>query len=253
MPIIALWCHPRSMSTAIERIMRERGDCTCFHEPFLYDYYIARQVRCLPHFQTDKDQPTSYEDIRDHLLDVAADATVFIKDMSYYVVPRLLQDHDFADQITHSFLIRDPLRSILSYYKLDPLVTLEEIGLEAQWRHVRWLEDTTGETPLIMEAEDVQQAPKAMMAAYWSRLGLPFMPKALEWKSADMPKDWKVVSGWHEMVSQSQTIQVSSAKEEAEARAAFDVLLKTAPHLADFLSHHLPSYRELRRRAIKPG
>ncbi|MDH3659971.1 MAG: hypothetical protein OEU92_08075 [Alphaproteobacteria bacterium] len=41
-PIIALWCHPRSMSTAIERIMRERGDCRCFHEPFLYDYYVAR-------------------------------------------------------------------------------------------------------------------------------------------------------------------------------------------------------------------
>lgn len=32
-PIIALWCHPRSMSTAMERVMRERGDCRCFHEP----------------------------------------------------------------------------------------------------------------------------------------------------------------------------------------------------------------------------
>jgi hypothetical protein len=37
-PLIALWSHPRSMSTAIERVMRERGDLDCAHEPFLYDY-----------------------------------------------------------------------------------------------------------------------------------------------------------------------------------------------------------------------
>ncbi|MEZ5772185.1 MAG: hypothetical protein R3D61_11380 [Defluviimonas denitrificans] len=44
-PIIAMWSHPRSMSTAIERIMRERGDLDCLHEPFMYDYYVHRQVR----------------------------------------------------------------------------------------------------------------------------------------------------------------------------------------------------------------
>ena len=37
-PIIALWSHPRSMSTAFERIMRSRGDLDCLHEPFMYDY-----------------------------------------------------------------------------------------------------------------------------------------------------------------------------------------------------------------------
>ena len=30
-PLIALWSHPRSMSTATERIMRERGDLDCAH------------------------------------------------------------------------------------------------------------------------------------------------------------------------------------------------------------------------------
>ena len=44
-PIIALWSHPRSMSTAFERIMRARGDLDCLHEPFMYDYYINRAPR----------------------------------------------------------------------------------------------------------------------------------------------------------------------------------------------------------------
>ena len=56
-PIIALWSHPRSMSTAMERIMRERGDCRCFHEPFICDYYVHRAVRSLPLFDVDPDQP----------------------------------------------------------------------------------------------------------------------------------------------------------------------------------------------------
>ena len=45
-----LWSHPRSMSTATERIMRERGDLDCAHEPFMYDYYVHRKRRVMPHF-----------------------------------------------------------------------------------------------------------------------------------------------------------------------------------------------------------
>lgn len=51
-PIIFLWAHPRSMSTAIERIMRERGDFDCLHEPFLHYYYLQRYLQHhLPFYQ----------------------------------------------------------------------------------------------------------------------------------------------------------------------------------------------------------
>ena len=39
-PIIALWTHPRSISTAFERVMMERGDLKILHEPFSYLYYV---------------------------------------------------------------------------------------------------------------------------------------------------------------------------------------------------------------------
>ena len=56
-PIIFLWAHPRSMSTAIERVMRERGDFDCLHEPFLRCYYLMRVNlervnKPLPHCQS---------------------------------------------------------------------------------------------------------------------------------------------------------------------------------------------------------
>ena len=35
MPVIALWAHSRSASTAFLRMMIERGDVAVLHEPFL--------------------------------------------------------------------------------------------------------------------------------------------------------------------------------------------------------------------------
>lgn len=147
-PIIAMWSHPRSMSTAIERIMRERGDLDCLHEPFMYDYYVHRQVRRMPHFDVQKDHPTSYGAIRDMILERAEKGPVFFKDMSYYVMPHLLDDRDFAGRLTNVFLVRDPIASIPSYHKLDPDLTLEEIGLEAQAVHFDALEAGASHHPL---------------------------------------------------------------------------------------------------------
>ena len=115
--------------------MRARGDLECMHEPFMYNFYVHRNVREMPHFEASPDHPTAYADIRDMLLDRAQSKPVFFKDMSYYVVPQMLEDIEFCQRLTHCFLIRDPSASILSYHKLDQDVILQEIGLEAQWTH----------------------------------------------------------------------------------------------------------------------
>ena len=83
--IISLWCHPRSRSTVMERVMRERGDCACFHElSFLHHYYIDRTLRELPHYDIDPETPTTYAEIRDMLLAAADDLRgLHGKDMSY--------------------------------------------------------------------------------------------------------------------------------------------------------------------------
>ena len=113
-PVIFLWAHPRSMSTAIERIMRERGDFDCLHEPFLHYYYIERSDRGLPHFDHEREHPTSYAGTRDLILRQAESSPVFAKDMSYYEMPEILEDESFCRRVRHCFLIRNPLRSILS-------------------------------------------------------------------------------------------------------------------------------------------
>ena len=250
--LIALWSHPRSMSTATERVMRERGDLWCAHEPFMYDYYVHRKVARMPHFDVQPDHPTEYEAIRDMLLQRAGEGPVFFKDMAYYVVPRILSDPDFVHRLSHVFLIRNPVASILSYHKLDPEVTQEEIGIEAQWRLYEGLVKM-GADPVVIEAEAVQRDTSGMMTALWQRIGLPVRDAAFDWQGA-VPKDWAQVGSWHDQASASTGIRPIGADEMARKDREFAALSRAYPHLSAFLAHHAPFHRHLQEVALSaPG
>lgn len=252
-PVVFLWAHPRSMSTAIERIMRERGDFDCLHEPFLHYYYLERSGKPLPHFDSEQEHPTSYAQTRDMILDRAEQAPVFAKDMSYYVIPELLEDHDFCRRVRHCFLIRNPLRSILSYYKLDNSVGLEEIGIEAQWQHLHGLQRLGIDNSVVLEAEAVQADSAQTMRWFWQALALDFDEQALSWEQGAVPDDWQYVQGWHQSVSDSSGIRAASGSADEQAEIEFDQLSRKAPQLNDFLQHHLPFYQQLKQYSLTGG
>ena len=243
-PIIALWSHPRSMSTAFERIMRARGDLDCLHEPFMYDYYVNRSTRQMPHFDAMDEHPKSYEAIRDMILARAETGPVFFKDMSYYVMPHMLADAAFFSRVTHSFLVRDPRASILSYAKLDPDMLLDEIGLEAQWRHAEAVIARTGRPPAVVRSEAVQADPAGQMSRYWQALGLAARPEALHWNDP-APADWQQVQGWHGEVMSSSTIRPITPEQQARTEDEFGKLASAQPRFAGYLAHHLPFYMRL--------
>ena len=250
-PIIVLWAHPRSMSTAIERVMRERGDFDCLHEPFLHYYYLERcGGKPLPHFDSEQEHPVSYTETRDMILQHAEQAPVFAKDMSYYVVPEILQDHEFCRRIRHCFLIRNPLRSIMSYYKLDPDLVLDEIGIEAQWQHLQGLQQLGIENSVVLEAEAVQVDAARAMGLFWQSLDLDNNEQALSWKQGSTPQDWQYVQGWHQSVSDSQGIRALSSLETEQAVIEFDQLCQQAPQLNDFLNHHQSFYDQLKQHSV---
>lgn len=241
-PIHALWCHPRSMSTAIERVMRERGDLDCAHEPFLYDYYVHRKVRLFPMFDVEPDRPQSYQDIRDDLLARAEAGPVFIKEMSYYVLDQLLADAPFRARLKNAFLVRHPRASIPSFHKLDPDLTDEEVGYAAQVRHYRALTDA-GETPPILISERVAADPRGEIGRLWAQWGLPHVDAAFDW-TAPPPEDWGHVSGWHGDAINASGIERRPVDETARD-AKFARLLRANPRLEPIYARHLPAYEAL--------
>lgn len=249
-PVIFLWAHPRSMSTAIERIMRERGDLECLHEPFLHYYYLRRCNKPLPHFESEADQPTEYAEVRDLILRRAEHAALFIKDMSYYVMPGLLEDTGFCRRIRHCFLLRDPMSAIMSYYRLDNSITLDEIGIESQWRLFQGLRALGIKDSIVIEAESVQADPVSSMRRFWRELGLDNREQALRWDDSSPPQDWQYVEGWHQSVSTSSGIRAPAPRNQERMAEEFKRLCSEAPQLEDYLSHHLPFYRQLREHSL---
>ena len=223
--------------------MLERGDLTTIHEPFLYLYYVHHARKRLPHLDIDPRRPASYEDIRSTILEAARTRPVFVKDMCYYVRDHIHGDVDFIRRMTSTFLIRDPARSIPSYYRLDPGVTLEEVGCEAQYRCFERFAEVTGQTPVVIDAADLAEDPAGTLRAYCRALGLPFMRGALEW-NAELPEAWRDVSGWHADLAGSTGIVRSRSPDGSG--------LDAAPHLRDYHEHHLPFYRKMRAHRIAP-
>lgn len=248
-PIIALWSHPRSMSTALERVMRERGDLDCAHEPFMYYFYVERQIRKMPHFEVEKNHPTSYESIRDMLLERAEKQPVFFKDMSYHAMPDIIEDQDFCRRLTNCFLIRNPVASIPSYHKLDPGVTQLEIGLETQWIHFEALQSVLDKPPVIVQAEDVRADTRGVIGALWEETGLEYRDEAFSWGDEN-PDDWKQVDGWHGSVSTSKSIRALTPQEIDAQNKKFEKCAQENPQLIDYLNHHMPFYNRLKEQAL---
>ncbi len=242
--MIILWAHPRSMSTAMERVMRERGDCFCLHEPFMYYYYVHLKKNHMPHFDVEPGRPGRFEDIVNVFRARAHDSIVFAKDMSYYVLPEITRHPELASEFFHLFLIRDPRKSLVSYFKLDPDFSCEEAGLESQWKLHQWITGLTGNAPLVLEAENIQRDPEAVIGAVWQQIGLSFKPEAFNWDSNSKPSDWQQVDQWHQKTLAKKSIQ-SNTLTESEIQQAFLRDVKKEPNLQRYFDHHWPFYQKL--------
>jgi len=243
-PIFVLWAHPRSMSTAMERIMRERGDCFCMHEPFMYYFYVHLASKRMPFFETEPDRPTQFHEIISLMLEKAKEGPVFAKDMAYYVLPEITHHPRLAHQIKHIFLIRDPRKSLISYHRLDPGLQQKEVGIESLWQLHNWVTEQTGNAPLVIEAEKIQENPMRAMETVWRYMELPFLEHAFNWDKNKQPSDWQQVSTWHEKTQASESIQ-SEVLTEHSLQQEFQQLVVSAPQLQTYLDHHLPFYKKL--------
>jgi hypothetical protein len=225
----------------MERIMLERGDMTTLHEPFIYLYYLHDRKKQLDYFDPDPTQPTSYLDIREMILIAAKQRTVFVKDMCYYVADYILDDDEFLNRVTNTFLIRDPSRSVASYYKLDPGLTSEEVGLELQHRQFVHTMKASGRAPIVVDAADLLADTEGIVRAYCKRLGIPFLPHAMTW-SGELPDEWQHVAGWQTDMTASKGIRKTA---DGEFR------LDDYPALLDMVHHHKPFYEAMREYRIK--
>ncbi|MEM8837860.1 MAG: sulfotransferase family protein [Pseudomonadota bacterium] len=179
--ILALWAVPRSTSTAFEWMMRQRGDMTCFHEPFGEAWYQGEAPLWPRATASSKRTPgLTLQSVRDHLFGLAEADAIFIKDFPHYIDH--MWDDAFLSHFTHSFLIRDPAKTITSMFDKWPDFHKKEVGFSEQRMLFDRITEMNGNPPPVLDSDDLLEDPVGMVRVWSEAVGIPFMESALSWE-----------------------------------------------------------------------
>lgn len=199
---VAMWSGPRNLSTALLRSWGNRDDTTVSDEP-LYAHYL--HTTGLDHPGRDDvlaAQDTDWRQVTAHLTGaVPGGHTVWYqKHMTHHITDDV--ELDWLDPVHNCFLIRNPAEVIASYARVREAPTLEDLGLPQQWRlfsHVT----ATGDTPPVIDAEDLLCDPAAVLSALCAAVGVEFTERMLSWPPGRRETDGVWAEHWYGTVERS--------------------------------------------------
>jgi len=240
--ILVLWATPRSTSTAFEWMMRQRGDLSCFHEPFGEAWYQGEEP-LWPRVTADsvRTPGLTLDSVWQTLRDAAAAGPVFSKDFPHYVTS--IASDEFLDAFRHSFLIRDPAKTLSSMYKHWNEFVLSEAGFVEQRELFDRLCDRLGHAPPVLDSDDLLEDPHGMVAAWCEAVGIPFIPQALSWTPGARDEvSWWDGGSFHENLRGSDGLKpqprrhADIAQVSAEVKEMYEICL---PHYRHLHGHRL--------------
>ncbi|MEU5869364.1 sulfotransferase family protein [Nonomuraea sp. NPDC047529] len=233
-PLVAMWAHSRSASTAFLRMMIERGDVAVLHEPFLA--LTEEGSLALPSPDGGRVTARSEKDLLARLAELARARPVFVKEVLDYEYPHLFKHPEDLAGIAHTFIVRDPRPTIASHYAIKPAVTCDEIGYERLFRLHELVREATGRRPLVIRTERLIREPAAVVEEFCAYTGLPFLPGSLTWAAGDRP-EWGRTRRWH--------LDASGSAGFEDRHNVYTATVDNHPALRAFYDHHLPFYQRL--------
>ncbi|ORE90587.1 hypothetical protein [Aurantimonas sp. 22II-16-19i] len=229
--VIALWTHPRAMSTALERYFIERADFQVFHEAFSYVYM---QRGALPHARLESGHPRDYRGVRELIENARRSGSVFHKDMCYHVPGDLLEDAAFLRDRVHVFLVRNPEDAILSLATVHPHVGFDTLGYAEMPLLYSRVREACDRAPFVIDAADLTENPEATIRALCGYAEIDFDPAALSWQPG-MRSEWQSWEAWHTAVAETEAI--------GRPARNYSVSYDTHPHLLRMRGYCEPFYR----------
>lgn len=235
--IVKLWSTPRTTSTAFEWMMRMRGDMICFHEPFGEAWYKGEDAAC-PRLTAESERVPglSKQSVYDRILAAAEKGPVFSKDMPHFLPPDA--DDAFLAPFTHSFLIRDPEKSVPSIYKRGPHWVVEEYGFEEHRRLFDRIADRDSKAPPVIDSDDLLENPHGIVSAWCDAVGIDFIPEALSWEPGARPEvGWYDNGSWHDILSASDGLKPQPR--------TYGSIESQPDHVKEIYEQALPHYEHL--------
>lgn len=222
--------------------MRQRGDLDCYHEPFGEAWYQGEEP-LWPRVAPDsvRTPGLTLHSVLDMLSRAAASGAVFIKDFPHYVDS--IWTDEFLTRFRHSFLIRDPLKTLTSMHRKWPDFDIKETGFAEQRELFDRLCAIDGGRPPVIDSDDLLERPSEIVEAWCVAVGIPFIAEAMSWEPG--PRDevsWWDGGSFHENLRNSGGL-------EPQARAEVD-LVDAAPRVREAYAIVEPHFRRLYEQRI---
>ncbi|KAF0476758.1 branched-chain-amino-acid aminotransferase-like protein 1 [Gigaspora margarita] len=283
-PII-LWSHPRSLSTVFERpFLQLSQEFHVIHEPFTPIFrhvYVTKNFKFLNQIPLPKPSdpitvvhhfsPTLNEILAPHYYnkDKTHNLRVFVKDHASSFLDALegnpLRSKEILSKFKHTFIIRNPEKSIKSYYKAAnstyktwdktgtpnferyDFFSSKKIWIKESRTLYDLIKDATGEEIAIVDADDLIREPEKILRKYCGMVNVEFKKEMLEWKE-ERVKIWDLkLSGsdldylWHKNAMQSTGFDKETNNyEEMECpQHVYDLIAKNKPHYEYMFQHRI--------------
>jgi hypothetical protein len=197
---IAMWSGPRNISTALMRSWGSRPDTFVYDEP-LYAHYLTHidASRHPGHQETLAAHEADWRKVARYLVGpIPEGKSVFYqKHMAHHLLPNI--ETGWIDQLTNCFLIRRPRDMLASLWeKIDePIVADTGLGQQSAL-YERMV--ARGESPIVIDADDVLDNPESMLRKLCHGLGVDFFPEMLSWAPGPQSADGAWGPFWYESV-----------------------------------------------------
>ena len=236
MTVLAVWATPRTVSTAFERMMIERGDHLVLDEPWSRAYYFGPERRSDRYPLTFPE--STYAQVERGVLSAAVGHPVFVKDMAYHAAPAI---SDAAlGAMTHTFLIREPHAALSSLEREWPDFSDDEAGYTAQRELFDRIVHVAGATPPVIDSDVLRADPDRVIARWCERVGIDHLPSSLRWEPG-MRAEWQLWRDWYGNAAASTGFTPPGSDHTSDV----------SPRVADVLRVADDAYRHLRRHAIE--
>lgn len=201
---IAMWSGPRNLSTALMRAFEQRNDTEVIDEPMYAHYLCQTGLEHPGRTQIVASQPQTWPELRRWVTGSPPHGAPvwFHKQMAHHLIPEVM-GWDWLRHFRHAFLIRDPAYVVASYIRRRPTPTLADLGFATQHQLFVYATKIHGTPPPVIDADELLQNPRGMLAALCTELGLEFQASMLSWPPGRRSTDGVWAEYWYDAVEAS--------------------------------------------------
>jgi hypothetical protein len=255
-PIYILLTHPRATATAFEKVIGTHEDITVLHAPYLDPYLAKKYGLDHPFTKTLTNPSITYQDVTNHIFKLAEESPVFFKESGYVLIDYLKQHPEFYknSQVKIAFLIRDPAKSVISFYRKMPSVDESIIGHKQLWDLFVFLKSKLDFTPVVIDSDEFLKNPIPILQELGDNWGIKFDEKNLSWNSG-YSSDWRL-KDWYVEVGASTRLEPyrGDVPREKDGTPLYEEVKdkKTREKLQGFYRSQNVYYQQLMQYALKP-